>query len=140
MKLDTLRGVIHEQGRLYRLWTNGKLKTDDMYKGINGLREIRSSIESIPPEAEVHAPSVINIIGVPSGHFVTEPGYRLERVIDQIEHNSVPQIEAVEATQEEPEPGTELTPRLAALENELNSLSYDELLARARQCGLVDVE
>ena len=80
-------------------------------------------------------PVAINIICVPSGHFLSEEDIAHTRgepvQPPQIEH--APQIEP----QPEPEPEPE-HPRITALKVELNNLSYDELLARARECGLVD--
>ena len=45
VKLDTLRNVRSEMGRLYRLWVGGKIEPTAMNKGIYALGEIRGSIE-----------------------------------------------------------------------------------------------
>ena len=41
--------VVAEQGRIYRLCINGKLKTGEMAQMISSLREIRCSVEAMPP-------------------------------------------------------------------------------------------
>jgi hypothetical protein len=43
-----------------------------MAKGMGGLREIRCSVESLPPEASVYTPPGFTIVEVPSGHYVPE--------------------------------------------------------------------
>jgi hypothetical protein len=54
MVLDTIAGVLEEQCRVYRLTCNGKLKPAEMGQMLSGLKEIRSSIESLPAEADLH--------------------------------------------------------------------------------------
>ena len=69
MKLDTVRGVATEQGRLYRLAVNQTIKTSEAARLCYILREIRCSLEAIPmPAAEDTSPS-INVVEVPSNHF-----------------------------------------------------------------------
>lgn len=46
VRLDQLKTVRTEMGRLYRLWLNGKLKSDEMTKGTYVLKEIRACIEA----------------------------------------------------------------------------------------------
>src|SRR4051794_11654668 len=71
MKLDTVRGVAGEKGRLYRLWVNGKIKSSEMTRGIFGLREIRCSLEAIPVEpAPPRRPPEIVIRSIPTGYGV----------------------------------------------------------------------
>ena len=97
-----------------------------MSKGISGLREIRSSIEAMPPEPEVYRPSAINIVAVPSGCYVTDTGtgsdYRIERTIDhQIEHQPLLEIETSRAT--DPAPSEEEARIIDNLKREINELA-----------------
>jgi hypothetical protein len=46
LALDSIKGVLHEQGRLYRLAVNGHISPDTMNKMIYATREIRSTIEA----------------------------------------------------------------------------------------------
>jgi hypothetical protein len=79
--------------------------------------------------------STIRIVGIESGEYLSRED--IDRLQQQPQlFNHVPAIEHHNAPAPEIEAKPE--PRLAALEAELNNLSYDELLARARQCGLVD--
>ena len=102
MVLDSIPGIIAEQCRLYRLWTNGRIKVDEMSKGMGGLSQIRTSIESLPAEQQPDAPpTAISIIEVPSGMFVTEDEWRKMsgmaplRVIEHFpQPSSEPEIEA----------------------------------------------
>ena len=76
MKLDTVRGIVTEQGRIYRLWVNGKIKPDEMSRGIGSLSQIRQSIESLPPEPVAdQAPPIVNIVSVPANYFVTNQSH-----------------------------------------------------------------
>jgi hypothetical protein len=77
MKLDTIRGVVMEQGRLYRLWVNGKIKSNEMTKGMFGLREIRCSLEAIPPDAVAETPRFVNVVSIESGRFLDPDGKHL---------------------------------------------------------------
>jgi hypothetical protein len=70
MKLDTVRGVVAEQGRLYRLWTNGKIKANEMTKGMFGLREIRCSLEVLQEEPVTERHTVVHITSIPHGEFL----------------------------------------------------------------------
>lgn len=77
----------------------------------------------------------VSIISVPTNTYLSVAD--MQRLQDgampTIEH--VPQEITSEPVPEHvPEPASD---RLAVLEAELNGLTYDELLARARQCGLV---
>lgn len=72
MCLDSVGGVLEEQCRVYRLTCNGHLKPSEMSQMLGGLREIRQSIEALPPEpaASNEAPMrTLRIVEIPSGHF-----------------------------------------------------------------------
>jgi hypothetical protein len=70
MSLNSVGGIVAEQSRLYRLWINGRIKSGEMTRGMFGLREIRCSIEALPPEPEVYNSPTINIVEVPSGYCI----------------------------------------------------------------------
>lgn len=88
MCLTTVRGILMEQGRVYRLWTNGRLRITEMHKAISSLAEMRTSAEHLPEEPPIYKPPHLNIIGIESGyHFktvATEDGVQqvLERTIE----------------------------------------------------------
>ena len=70
MKLDTIRGVVSEQARLYRLWTNNKIRSSELTRGVFALREIRISLESIPPDPPSSEPRVFNIVTIEPGTYI----------------------------------------------------------------------
>ena len=72
MKLDSIRGVAMEQGRLYRLWVNDKIKAGEMARGMYGLREIRCSLEAIPSQPAKAPPASIHIVSIDHGQFLSE--------------------------------------------------------------------
>lgn len=72
VKLDTVRGVAIEQGRIYRLYLNDRIKAGEMTKVMFSLREIRCSLEAIPIPPDAERRVDINIVSVPSGHYFRE--------------------------------------------------------------------
>jgi hypothetical protein len=101
MSLTSVGDIIAEQGRVYRLRLNGRLKTDDMLKMITALREIRSSIESLPPEPVVMPAMNISVVSVPTGFSIdAESGEA--RPTGYIEHQSKEAPLALEAPANEP--------------------------------------
>jgi hypothetical protein len=97
MTLETVPGVIREQGRIYRAAINGHIKPSDMCRYMYGLREIRCSIESLPPEAPVEqAPPIVNIVSVEADYYVTNRTQPDGKNRLTIEHmlNPEPPIEA----------------------------------------------
>ena len=100
MSLNSVPGVINEQARIYRACVNGHLKPSDMCRMMFGLREIRCSIESLPPEAPVEtSPPVINIVSVGSDYFVThqtQPSGESKMMIAH-EINPTPPMAPIEA-------------------------------------------
>jgi hypothetical protein len=61
-----------EQGRIYRLYLNDRIKAGEMTKVMFSLREIRCSLEAIPIPPAAERRMDINIISVPSGHYYRE--------------------------------------------------------------------
>jgi hypothetical protein len=108
VSLTEIGGIIAEQGRIYRLWLNGKLKSGEMTRAMFGLREIRCSIEALPPEPQLqpaYRAPVINLVEVPSGMFLSEAEMRRSAglpPIHTIEHQ--PENRAFEFEPEPPEP------------------------------------
>jgi hypothetical protein len=92
MTLTTIGGVACEQARIYRACLNGKLKPSDMCRMMFGLREIRISLESIPePPLPSQEPATLNIVSVPTSHFVRhidEPDAADPLMIEHIPANS----------------------------------------------------
>ena len=115
--LDTVGGVAREMARLYRLAINQRIKSAEAARLVYILREVRSSLEAIPLAPAADKPTVVNIVSVPSGHFVKHAeelsvcGMPLT-----IEHrpvlenmDSAPTIAPAPAEILEPEPGREIT-------------------------------
>jgi hypothetical protein len=112
---------------------NGHLKTSDMAQMISSLREIRSSIESLPPEPIAIPPVTINISTVPTG-FMLDSESGEARPMGFIEHRPSEATRLLE-------PPASLPP--AALEDaearwraELSTRSVDELVEIAQRLGL----
>ena len=61
-----------EQGRIYRLYLNDRIKAGEMTKVMFSLREIRCSLEAIPIPPAAEQRMDINIVSVPSGHYYRE--------------------------------------------------------------------
>jgi hypothetical protein len=73
MKLDTVRGVAMEQGRLYRLAVNKTISTAEAARLTYILREVRCSLESIPPEpATEQTLPTLNVITLDQDTFIRD--------------------------------------------------------------------
>ena len=86
--LNTLRGILGEQARIYRSVINGALTSSEGTKLTYILKEVRCTMESVvnaeATEAAVNAakeaataaatPFTVNIVSVPSGHFEQQDG------------------------------------------------------------------
>ena len=134
MCLDLPSEIITEQSRLYRLWTNNKIKSREMTSGIFALREIRASVEAKGPEPEVQSPTSIHIVSVPPGHVYANGAFQ-PMPSRTIEHEANLALELPRESEFEPQ-----TERERRLLEELESLSPEQLLERARQAGYVDVD
>jgi hypothetical protein len=147
MKLDTIGGVAAEQGRIYRLAINQKIKTAEAARLTYILREVRCSLEAIPPTTPDQT-TAFGIVSVPVNHFirtveeVSAAGSAL--VIEHMPSESIP--EKIDSAQTiEPEPIAQLVPQEieprspeeTQLLAELNGLSREELMRRA---GVSDVD
>ena len=95
MRLDTVRGVLAELGRLYRAAMNGKIGADEATRYAYLLKEIRSAIESeqaqleLVPEAR---PAILcEIISVPHNHQI-----RGDRIWPNVPKEAEPLIEQIE--------------------------------------------
>jgi hypothetical protein len=98
MKLDTVRGVAMEQGRLYRLAVNKTISTAEAARLTYILREVRCSLESIPPEpvTEQTMPT-LNIISIPMDNYIRDAAMKSPNLV--IEHiPSEPKTPPIEAT------------------------------------------
>jgi hypothetical protein len=145
MTLNTVPGIIAEQARVYRLWTNGKIRSGEMSQAMFGLKEIRHSIESLPPEPVNPTPTQFTVVEVEPGFFLDEAAIRAQRgfgPLKIVEHTQKPepaQIAAPLPHNPEPEfePRTERERQLLA---ELEALSPEQLLARAKEAGYVDAD
>jgi hypothetical protein len=114
MPLRTVGDIIAEQGRIYRLKVNQRISTNEMVAMVGVLREIRSSIESLPIEPVTMPSTEIVIHSVPSGFsFDVESGQT--RPFDYIEHQAIEAPLAIEP------PADESTSELAGLADELRA-------------------
>jgi hypothetical protein len=142
VKLDSIRGIAMEQSRLYRAWTNNKLTASELTRGVFALREIRCSLEAVPPAAAAETPTTIVIHSVPAGYHFRDVDGEQRLLLNSIEHEAAPQtmLEAPEpvsttapenidrARDIEPEPvPTEEAQRVA----ELNTMSLEQLMVLA---------
>ena len=104
-----------------------------------GLREIRSSIESLPPEAEVQPSTVFSLVNVPSGYEINANG-GFTPIPLTIEHQPQPPLRVDErqiaVSNANLEPPIEPSPSLSALEEKLLGMSHDELLKLARELNV----
>ena len=129
MVLDSIPGIIAEQCRVYRLWTNGRIKADEMVKGMGGLTQIRTSIESLPPEPRPEPPiTSYNIVSVPPGFEINSDG-GFSRMPMLIEHDPQPPVRLDERIVE---PDQDAEPKLTVLEAKLMAMNHDQLLELAR--------
>ena len=99
MVLNQVPGIIAEQCRIYRLWTNGRIKAAEMTSGMSGLREIRQSIEALPSEPMVQPPVHFNIVSVPNGYELGSNGGFTPMPIT-IEHDPQPPTRVDERSME----------------------------------------
>jgi hypothetical protein len=148
VRLDSIKGIADEQARAFRQYLNGKLKAGEMTKVMFSLREIRQSIEAIPPEPAAHNPPTIHVIAVESGYYVKDVA-ELNGAIEpangskslQLEHVVDAEIsdcaQDIAPTDHAFTPQTERERQLLA---ELELLSSEELLERAKRAGYVDVD
>ena len=101
VRLNSISGIIDEQGRIFRAYLNGKIKSGEMTQAMYGLREIRQSIEALPPEPVADtAPPIVNVVSVPSSYYVTsqvQPNGESRLMIEH-EINPAPPIEAKTAS------------------------------------------
>ena len=146
IRLETQGDIMTEMCRRYRAGQHGDSPRADVVRDIVSLDKIRSGM---PDDiATVGGGTVvINLFGVPPGHHQCPDGnYRpeAEAVVLWREHHGRLGSEETSPLMIEHDNHSVVAfplpehPKLAALEAELNNLSYDELLVRARQCGLVD--
>jgi len=111
IKLDSVRGVLSEQCRIYRAWTNDKLSASGLTSAMSALKEVRATLEALAPvEANASRPiSSVTIVSVPANHFFRHPradidGMALENGALMIEHDEKPSLAlAPEPPQPEPE-------------------------------------
>jgi hypothetical protein len=93
MPLRKPADVTMEQKRVYRLALNGQIGTDELTRLTYALKEIRSSmIADAPPDIAL-APGgfvvdTVNIIGVPSGTFLSKEA--VEASLSQFEPEPPP--------------------------------------------------
>jgi hypothetical protein len=141
--------IASEMGRVYRSTINGLISTSDGARLIYQLKEIRGVREAVNAEAALAAakeaakaatepaPFTVNIVSVPEGFYKQPDGTFSPdapgRLIEHIPCEPVTRAQPLE----EFEPRTERERRLLA---ELEALSPEELLERARQAGYVDAD
>lgn len=139
-RLDSLRAIRLEQGRVYRAMVRGRLCPEDATRVFYCIREIRSTVELEMAEAArlealaaaaaanapaPHSPLQVNILSIPSGHSVVGdhvvPNEEIE-ALRQIEHQPPAEapapIETPRLRLVEPEPVAELLAKLNAMTNE----------------------
>ena len=104
-----------------------------MTSGMSGLREIRQSIEALPPEARPEAPTSFAIVSVPNGYQVDANGGFERMPMLTIEHNSrevvPPEPPIIEVNQD-------VEPKLTPLEARLMTMSHNELMQLARELNV----
>ena len=100
IKLDSIRGVLSEQCRIYRAWTNDKLSASGLTSAMSALKEVRATLEALAPvEANASRPiSSVTIVSVPANHFFRHPradidGMALENGALMIEHDEKPALQ-----------------------------------------------
>ena len=94
---------------IYRLAVNQKITTAEAARLTYILREVRCSLEAVPPEPEVQSPTTINIVSVPPGHVYANGEFKQMPFV--IEHEPIPALEPPS----EPSPREMLEARLASL-------------------------
>ena len=105
-----------------------------MTSGMSGLREIRTSIESLPLVPEVQAPIMYNVVSVPSGYEIDGNGGFKPMPIC-IEHDPQPPLRLDERSMEanfEPQSEPPSTPTIETLKAELRAMGHDRLVELAR--------
>lgn len=135
VKLDTVMGVAREMGRLIRLSYNGHLPPEELTKYIFALDKLRACLESAVAIDAAAAAQVkneptaltVNIITVPEGYSQQPDGSFRPMPLPLLEHTPEPEL-------------VPRSPQEAQLFAEWRSLSYDELLQRAKQEGLVGAD
>ena len=145
MVLNQVPGIIAEQCRIYRLWTNGRIKAAEMTSGMSGLREIRQSIEALPPEPMVQPPVHFNIVSVPNGYELGSNGGFTPMPLT-IEHDPQPPTRVDERSMEANcelsngglDSGQADTPTIETLKAELHALGHDRLIELARVLNVGD--
>jgi hypothetical protein len=143
MALDTAGGVAMEQARIYRLAINQKIKTSEAARLVYILREVRCSLEAIPPDPEpICQPREIVIRSVPTGYGIDLENP--ERIVPllAIEHRADELVEMAEVDSSASE--ADSSPDLAlkiivgaqttgAPEDDLDQLSVEQLMQKARE-------
>jgi hypothetical protein len=119
--LNSIRGVAMEQGRLYRAAINQRISSAEAARLTYILREVRCSLEAIPPEPKVEQATTLNIITIDQDSYIRDTAMSESRLV--IEHIpseplKTPPIEAtltvdVSAIEFEPEPEPEPIPEPA---------------------------
>jgi hypothetical protein len=149
--LNSLRNVLGELSRVYRSVINGSISTIEGVRLSFILREVRGALEAVTAEEarieateaaraaaavtiEQHKPITYNIIGVPRGCYATKEG---------IDAADLPSEAIEDEASAPPPPVREFEPQSARemqLLAELERLTPEELLARAREAGFVDAD
>jgi hypothetical protein len=134
MSLDTVQGIVGEQGRIYRLTCNGHLKPSDMCRMMFGLREIRASIEAANAAETAaaaaatviqhEAPFGVNIVSIPDNYYHHADGSFRPLSSDMLQIAHAPELPA----SLEPQPDV---PQLTALEAKLIAMDHAQLLELA---------
>jgi hypothetical protein len=118
--LNSIKAVVSEQARVYRAMVNSVITLNEGIKLVYVLREIRSSLEALNVETaaavtnapvQPPAPLQINIVTVPSGHFLTAEqaaaDYKWEgeltKIETTIEHQAAPEETSTAAPAPEPD-------------------------------------
>ena len=152
-RIDTTERINEELRRTYRLFINKEITHAEMSRRRELLVALRAGMADPVerPESGDFTPTTINVLSVPSGYFLSheqiEANKRGERIINL--SDCTPLLLEQDAPQPllrivpDHEPAPEFKPqneRERRLLAELEGLTHEQLLERAKQAGFVDTD